>query len=186
MLIAGIGGQGVVFLINLLSEAALLADIPVASSEIHGLAQRRGSVVAGITFGKSTFGYLEEAGADYLIGLEPLEAQRCITYLNKDSRVVIDNNQIFPHSVNAQKLSYPDIDKFIEYLQSNIKQLIYNQDFSKDLNPILRNVYLLGRSTSLDGFPVPPESIVEAIKNTARPGMSDFSLMAFKLGRDFE
>lgn len=186
MLIAGIGGQGVVYLVNLLAEAALLADIPVASSEIHGLAQRRGSVVAGITFGHNTYGYLEEAGADYLIGLEPLEAQRCIGYLNKGSRVVIDNNRIFPHSVNSQKLSYPDVDKFVDFLDSNIKQLIYNPDFKLEFNPILRNVFILGRATSLAEFPVPSEFLEKAIENTARPKMSEESLNAFKLGRDFD
>ncbi|MBT7617221.1 MAG: hypothetical protein HN590_08065 [Calditrichaeota bacterium] len=184
MLIAGVGGQGVVYLINLLAEAALFADISVASSEIHGLAQRRGSVVAGITFGKNTYGYLEEAGADYLIGLEPLEAQRCISYLNKDSKAVIDNNQIFPHSVNSQKLTYPDVEQFTDYLDSNIGQLIYNPDFNLGMNPVLRNVFILGRAMSLEGFPVSDSAIEKAIESTTRANMFEDSLKAFKLGKN--
>ena len=184
MLIAGVGGQGVVYLINLLAEAALFADISVASSEIHGLAQRRGSVVAGITFGKNTYGYLEEAGADYLIGLEPLEAQRCISYLNKDSKAVIDNNQIFPHSVNSQKLTYPDVEQFTDYLDSNIGQLIYNPDFNLGMNPVLRNVFILGRAMSLEGFPVLDTAIEKAIESTTRANMFEDSLKAFKLGKN--
>ena len=184
MLIAGVGGQGVVYLINLLAEAALFADISVASSEIHGLAQRRGSVVAGITFGKNTYGYLEEAGADYLIGLEPLEAQRCISYLNKDSKAVIDNNQIYPHSVNSQKLTYPDVEQFTDYLDSNIGQLIYNPDFNLGMNPVLRNVFILGRAMSLEGFPVSDSAIEKAIESTTRANMFEDSLKAFKLGKN--
>ncbi|MDP8238583.1 MAG: 2-oxoacid:acceptor oxidoreductase family protein [Candidatus Hatepunaea meridiana] len=184
MLIAGIGGQGVVYLTNLITEAALLADIPVASSEIHGLSQRRGSVVAVITFGENTYGYIEEAGADYLIGLEPLEAQRCIPYLNRNSRVIIDNNQIFPHSVNAGKTSYPDVTAFADYLQKNIKQVIVNQDFDRELKPILRNTYILGRAVLLDGFPVPEASIEKAVENSAKAGFKDESIRAFLLGRN--
>ncbi len=186
MLIAGIGGQGVVYLTNLITEAALLTDIPVASSEIHGLSQRRGSVVAAITFGENTYGYIEEAGADYLIGLEPLEAQRCFPFLNKDSRVIIDNNRIFPHSVVTGKASYPDTDAFVNYLRKNIKQVIYNLDFDRDLNPILRNTYILGRAVQLEGFPVPYASIEKAIENTAKAGYEEESVRAFQLGRNKE
>ena len=182
MLIAGVGGQGVVYLTNMITEAALLADIPVASSEIHGLAQRRGSVVAGITFGEKTFGYIEEAGADYLIGLEPLEAQRCIPLLNKNSRVVIDDNRIFPHSVVTGKTKYPDVAAFVEYLKKNIKQVIFNQDYDKNLNPVLRNIYILGRAISLENFPLPPSTIEQAIESTAKIKYRDESIKAFKLG----
>jgi len=182
MLIAGIGGQGVVYLTNLIAEAALLADIPVASSEIHGLAQRRGSVMAGITFGENTYGYVEEAGADYLIGLEPLEAQRCLPFLSKDSRVIIDNNRIYPHSVTAGKASYPDITAFVDYLKRNIKQVIFNLDFDSKLKPILRNTYILGIATQLDGFPVPYKHIEKAIEHIAKSKHKEDSVKAFQLG----
>ncbi len=140
MLIAGVDGQGVVYLTNIIVEAALSADMPVASSEIHGLAQRRGSVVAGITFGEDSFGFVEEAGADFMLGLEPLEAQRCFRYLNTGSRVIIDNNMIFPHSVNAAKMTYPDPKVFVDYLQRNTQQEIFNRSFDRNLSPILRNI----------------------------------------------
>ena len=151
-------------------------------SEIHGLAQRRGSVVAGVTFGDNTFGYIEKAGADYLIGLEPLEAIRCLPLLNTNSKVVVDNNPIYPHSVTVGQTTYPDIDSFITFLKTNIKQVVFNQGFDDTLNPILRNVYLLGCAVSLEDFPIPVESIETAIKATARKQYSDDSLMAFRLG----
>jgi len=184
MLIAGIGGQGVVYLTNLITEAALHAGIPVASSEIHGLAQRRGSVVAGVTFGENTYGYIEEAGAEFLIGLEPLEAVRCITLLNAESKVVVDNNPIYPHSVTVGKTSYPDIDSFIDFLKLNIKQVVFNKDFDNNLNPILRNIYLLGKAVALEDFPIAPDSIEAAIQAKARPNVLKESLEAFRLGRN--
>lgn len=183
LLIAGVGGQGVVFLTNIITEAALLADIPVASSEIHGLAQRRGSVISGITLGSSTFGYIEEAGADYMIGLEPMEAQRCFRYLSKSSQVVIDNNQIYPHSVNAGNSDYPDIEAFVKYLRQNIKAVTYNLEFVEGMKPVLRNIYMLGRATNLDVFPIQAEFIEQAIEKIAREEYRSDSLEAFRLGR---
>ena len=103
ILIAGVGGQGVVYLTNLLVEAALEANIHVATSEIHGLAQRGGSVTASLTFGERSYGFIEKAGADFLLGLEALEAQRCLPFLHAGSIAVIDNNRIPPYSVNAEK-----------------------------------------------------------------------------------
>lgn len=182
MLIAGVGGQGVIYLTNLITDAALLADIPIASSEIRGLSQRRGSVMAGVTFGENTYGYIEEGGADYMIGLEPLEAQRRVHFLNKDSRVIIDDNRIFPHSVTSGKTSYPDIEAFVDYLKKNIKQVIYNLDFDRDLSPILRNTYILGRATQLDGFPIPYAYLEKAIENSAKAKYRKESVRAFRLG----
>lgn len=183
MLIAGIGGQGVVFVTNLIAEAAMISEVPVATSEIHGLSQRRGSVMAAVTFGENSFGFLEKGGADFLLGLESLEAQRCIDYLNRDSRVVIDSLEIYPHSVTSGKTNYPEIKLFIKYLEENISQVIYNLDFSSDLSPILRNVYLLGIASNLKDFPLKPESIEKAITKTARKKYLEESLRAFRMGR---
>ena len=185
MLIAGVGGMGIVYLTNLVTEAALLADIPVAASEIHGLAQRRGSVISGITLGENTYGGIEGAGADYLIGLEPLEAIRCLNFLHTKSRVIIDDHQIYPHMVNAGKAPYPDVERFVSYLNENIEQVVVNQSFDTQLNPILRNIYILGRATALEGFPIPFKSLEESIRRSAKEKYRDESLKALRLGKEF-
>lgn len=183
LLIAGVGGQGIIYLTNLLVEAALLADIPVATSEIHGLAQRGGSVIAGITFGEHTYGFIEEGGADFLIGLEPLEAQRCLPYLNKNSKVVIDNNKILPYSVNAQINSYPQTTSFINFLTKNIKQVVFISEINEQIDPIMRNVFILGRSTLLDGFPIHYNFIEKTIKASTKSDYKEKSIKAFQFGR---
>ncbi len=183
MLIAGIGGQGVVWLTKLIVEAAVQADIPAASSEIHGIAQRRGSVVAGVTFGDHAYGFVEEAEADFLIGLEPLEAMRCFSFLHRGSSVVIDDNRILPHIVNVGAMAYPDVDSFIEYLKKNVRQVICNQKFDAALSPVLRNVHILGKATQLEGFPLASADIEPALVKLARPGYERDTLRAFELGR---
>lgn len=186
LLVAGVGGQGVVYLTKLIVEAALLADLCVASSEIHGLSQRGGSVVAGITFGEDTYGFIERGGADFLIGLEPLEAQRCLHYLNAQSSVVIDNRRVLPYSVNAGKEPYPDSQSFFEYLRRHVRRVIVIEESDESVSPIARNVHALGRASTLDGFPIPFECIEKAIEKLARAGYKEQSREAFRLGRNHD
>ncbi len=69
LVLASVGGQGGVYLVRLLVRAATLAGLKVGTSEIHGLSQRGGSVTASLTFGENTYGFVDEAQADYMIGL---------------------------------------------------------------------------------------------------------------------
>ncbi len=165
MLIAGVGGQGVVYTTNLLVEAALLAGIPVATSEIHGLSQRAGSVVAGLTFGEKTFGFVQRGSADMLIGLEPLEAQRCLPYLNRGSMAVIDTYKILPFAVNAGKASYPDSEQFESYLSKHLAVVRFIKDIDQLVETKRRNIYLLGIASTLKNFPLEGKFIEMAILN---------------------
>jgi len=185
VLIAGVGGQGVVYLTNLLVEAAMLADIPVAVSEIHGLSQRGGSVNAGITFGEHTYGFIEEAGADFLLGLEALEAQRCVTALNKDSKVVVDNNRILPYSVNAETAKYPDTALYIQYLRKYLTDVIFIEEMPDEIEFISRNLFVAGCASQLAEFPLKFEFIEEAIRSSSKDGFAGKSLRALNLGRQY-
>jgi indolepyruvate ferredoxin oxidoreductase beta subunit len=182
MMIAGVGGQGVVYLTNLMVEAALIVGIPVATSEIHGLSQRGGSVTAGITFGENSYGFIEKGGADFIIGLEPLEAQRSLPFLSPKSQVIIDDKQVYPFSVNSGKAVYPDVMAFVEFLKDKIAQVIYNSEFDSNLNSLHRNLYILGKATKLDGFPLPLDSLEGAIVEMSNSRLRDESVRVFRLG----
>jgi indolepyruvate ferredoxin oxidoreductase beta subunit len=185
LVLASVGGQGGVFLVNLLVQAATLAGLKVGASEIHGLSQRGGSVTASLTFGENTYGFVDEAQADYMIGLEPLEAQRNLKYLHPESCAIIDSNRIIPHSVSSQQAEYPDTDGFIRYLEEHIRQVIYVSEESLDIAPIMRNLYVLGRTSELENFPVPVDSIQRTIEKMARPKLLEASRQAFSKGVNF-
>lgn len=180
LIIAGVGGQGVIYLTELLCEAAVLADIQVATSEIHGLSQRGGSVVVGITFGENTFGSVEEGGADFLLGLELMEAQRYLIYLHKNSVAVIDDTKIFPHFVNASKASYPDTKLFLDYLMKNIKEVIFIHEVPDEIGTIMRNIVVLGKAASHNNFPVHPKFIEQAIRELSKDKFADITLKTFQ------
>jgi len=185
LVLASVGGQGGVFLVNLLVNAATLAGLKVGTSEIHGLSQRGGSVTASITFGENTYGFVDEGQADFMIGLEPLEAQRNLKYLYPESCAIIDSNRMIPHSVSSQQASYPDTDAFISYLDEHIRQVIYVSEQTPDITPIMRNLYVLGRASNLNDFPVPVECIQQAIEKMAKPALLEASREAFLNGVDY-
>ncbi len=185
-MVAGVGGQGVVYLTNLLVEAALLADIPVATSEIHGLSQRGGSVTAAMTFGEHGYGFIEKAGADFLLGLEVLEAYRCLPYLNKNSQAVIDSNKKLPYLVNAGKVEYPEPDTLKIYLETNIKELVFVEDMPEEVISITRNIFVAGCATQLEGFPVSYKQIKEAIISSSKSGYEVKSLKALEMGMEYQ
>lgn len=182
ILIAGVGGQGIVYLTNIIAEASVIADIPICVSEIHGLSQRGGIVVAGIGLGEHCTGFIGKASVDLLIGLESLETQRCIPYLHKRSSVLFGINKIIPYSVNAGMVEYPNIESLFNYLNNQCKQVVFVKDFPKDINSVLYNVYMLGIAIQMKALPFKAEQIQEAIKKIVHESQLEKSLAAFNQG----
>src|ERR1035437_1664435 len=186
ILIAGVGGQGIVYLTNIIVQSAMLSEIPVSVSEIHGLSQRGGVVTAGIGLGEHCTGFIGKAGVDFLIGLEPLETQRCLPYLHKNSGVIFGNHRIPPYSVNAQMAEYPDVNSFVNYLHGQCKEVIFVEHFPETVDSVLQNIFLLGRATRMKDFPLKKEKIEQAINSTVMGGYKEKTLNVFKQGMEFE
>jgi indolepyruvate ferredoxin oxidoreductase beta subunit len=185
ILISGVGGQGVVYVTNLFVEAALLSDLPVSSSEIHGLSQRSGSVSSMMTFGENSYGFIEQAGANFLIGLELLEAQRGLPFLNSKSKAIIDNNKILPYAVNAQMAEYPDSFEFIDYLKKHIEEVIFIENMPGEVGYISRNLFVVGCASQLDGFPLGFDQLHQAVQTTSRDFQLEMNTRVFELGKEF-
>ncbi len=185
ILIAGVGGQGIVYLTNIIVEAAMLSDIPVCVSEIHGLSQRGGVVTAGIGLGKHCTGFIGKANVDLLIGLEPLETQRCVSHLHKNSSVIFGNYKIAPYSVNAETAQYPEINPFIYYLKSQIDKLIFINELPKEISAVLQNIYFLGVATQAKCLPFSRKIIEMAIRNTVMDYHLENTIDIFNKGLNF-
>ena len=182
LLIAGVGGQGIVYLTNIIVEAAMLSEIPVSVSEIHGLSQRGGVVTAGIGLGEHCTGFIGKAGVDFLIGLEPLETQRCLPFLHKNSSVIFGNHRIQPYSVNAQTAEYPNVNSFVDYLKGQCKEVVFIEHFPETIDSVLQNIFLLGRATRINDFPLKAVKIEEAIHATVMGYYKEKTLNVFKQG----
>jgi len=105
---AGVGGQGTILASNILANTGLELGYDVKTAEVHGMAQRGGTVESHIRWGEKVYSPLVEQGmADYLVGFETLEAARWPTYLKKDATVLINDFRIPPPLVNLGKAQYP-------------------------------------------------------------------------------
>ena len=182
ILIAGVGGQGIVYLSNIIVEAAMISNIPVNVSEIHGLSQRGGVVTSGIGLGKNCTGFIKTAGVDYLIGLEPLETQRCINLLHKQSCVIFGNYRMMPYSVNAQMAEYPDVSKLVEYLTSQCREVVFVEKFPDEIEAVNYNIFLLGKAATIKDFPLKADIIEKAIDNIVEGNYKEKTLRIFKMG----
>lgn len=113
ILLVGVGGQGVLLVSTIIAQAAIELSFDVKTNEVHGMAQRGGSVLAQVRYGKEVFSPLVwEGTVDLLISLEKAEALRYAHYLKKDALAVVSNQTIIPVTVSSGKAEYPsDLDQ---------------------------------------------------------------------------
>jgi len=120
IVIAGVGGQGTLLTSRILGGLAVRQGLDVKLSEVHGMAQRGGSVVTYVRYGESVAEPLVEPGqADMLIAFERLEALRYTHFLKKDGVVVINDHRIDPVSVMTGAAEYPE--NIVETLSTRYK-----------------------------------------------------------------
>ncbi|MGI5912264.1 MAG: indolepyruvate oxidoreductase subunit beta [Syntrophomonadaceae bacterium] len=108
ILIVGVGGQGTVLTSRILAQVAVQMGYDVKVSEIHGMAQRGGSVVTQVRYGEKVYSPIIAKGdADILLAFEKLEAARWLDYLKPEGMVIINNEQVDPLPVMSGKMKYP-------------------------------------------------------------------------------
>jgi len=168
ILLAGVGGQGVLFASNIISETLFKAGFEVKTSSVKGMSQRLGSVVSNVRFGKKVYSPISRK-IDYLVGFELLEALRYIEYLDKDGAGIVNNYE-------ARIEAYPD--GIAERLKKNNIELI---DGEKVLdNKKMINLFFLGiLSRHLD---IEKRFWVESIKEIIPEKCVDVNLKAFDFG----
>jgi len=108
VLMAGVGGQGIILASDILSEVMLDAGYDVKKSEIHGMAQRGGSVSSHIRFGEKVYApTIPKGEADYLICFEKLELLRWLDFCNEETKIIVNELEINPPMVNLGEAEYP-------------------------------------------------------------------------------
>jgi indolepyruvate ferredoxin oxidoreductase beta subunit len=184
VLLAGVGGQGVLLGSEVLAEVASRAGFDVKKSEVHGMAQRGGSVVSHLRFGAAVFSPLISRGAaDYLVSFERLETLRYLDYLGPRSVVLVNNQQIIPLPVAVGKASYPaDIEA---RLQATGVRTCFVEGHAIALaagNAKAVNAVILGALAAI--MPFAPELWEQALRQQLPARLLDLNVRAFALGRE--
>ncbi len=184
---SGVGGQGVVVLSDIFCEAAMLDGFDVAKAEVHGMAQRGGSIVAYARIGGKVESPLVETGkADAIIGFEILETARVMPMLKLGGSVVVNMKYIQPNcTVAGAKMKTQQ--ELMNIIKSKTKQ-VYEVDgggiAQKVGNPLVVNTVLLGALSALKGIPVKRESFEKAMAGRLKEKYLSVNLKAFALGRE--
>ena len=100
--LVGVGGQGILLTANLLGRVAALAGLDVKKSEIHGMAQRGGSVASSVRFGEMVHSPIIPAGeSDLLVAFDRLEALRCAPQLKAGGKALVNDVYLTPVTVSS-------------------------------------------------------------------------------------
>ena len=146
ILFVGVGGQGTILASKVLTEGVLKHGYDVKMSEVHGMAQRGGSVTTQVRFGKKVYSPLIEKGtADVIVSFEKSEAARWMPFLKKDGYLVVNDYEIYPVPVLIGAEKYPE--NVNERLKAAVEKTIIVDaaGIAEELGNIkAQNVVLLG------------------------------------------
>ena len=183
---SGVGGQGVVVLSDIYCEAAMLDGFDVAKAEIHGMAQRGGSIVAYARIGSKVESPLIETGkADAIVGFEILETARALPMLKKNGTVIVNMKYIPPNCMVAGAKPKKTEDLMSLLRARALVHEVEGVGIAEKLgNMLVVNTVLLGALSALPEIPVKVESFQQAIAGRLKEKYISLNLKAFQLGRD--
>ncbi len=185
LIIVAVGGQGNLLASKVLGEAALLSDLPVRMSEIHGMAQRGGVVESALVFGDAESSIISDGEADVLVSFEPSEALRALNKCNSKTKVITSLSPVQPFTVAIGRGVYPEIDTMKKLLDEKTGGLIsFNAvELAEKAGTVMSvNMVLLGALIQTGILPIPAENVKTAIQTTTKKAFVDINIKAFDLG----
>lgn len=187
--IVGVGGQGVLMASMVLGNAAMNSGYKAAMSEVHGMAQRGGSVLSTLRFGDDVISPLEAVGnADLIMGFEPVETVRNLPLANKDSVILMNLDPVLPSMVAAGFEEYPDIEKLkkaVTDFNPNLKTIDATRIAIDAGKAVAANAVMIGAVAAMDGFPLSKEVLLDALKMQVPQKFLDLNIKAFEMGYNF-
>lgn len=123
ILMVGVGGQGIILASKVLSKGLINAGYDVKMSEVHGMAQRGGSVTTQIRYGKKVYSPIIGKGeADVIVSFEKMEAMRYLEYLKPSGKLIVNDYEIPSVPILSGQVGYPS--NIIEELKSKVHTIV--------------------------------------------------------------
>jgi indolepyruvate ferredoxin oxidoreductase, beta subunit len=184
ILMVGVGGQGVILASEIISEVMMRAGHDVKKSEVHGMAQRGGSVSSHVRFGPKVYSPLIKKGdADVLFSFELLESVRYLDFLRSDALLIVNNQKVLPPSVTLGADTYPE--QLPELLRERFSRvdIVDALGIAKQAgNARALNVAFLGALSKHFGV---DENLWKDVISSMLPAkLVDVNIKAFMLGRE--
>ena len=184
--IVGVGGQGVLLASMVLGNAAMDMGFDVAMSEVHGMAQRGGSVLSTVRFGDGVVSPLEAVGsADMIMGFEPVETCRNLSLGNRGTVVLMNMDPVLPSMVAAGFEEYPSLDLLKERVSSenpNTITIDATDIAVKAGKAVAANAVMIGAVAAVKGFPIPKDVLLKALMSQVPEKFRELNAKAFEMG----
>ena len=185
----GVGGQGTLLATRVLGEAALLADVQVVVSEIHGMAQRGGVVESAVVMGAVQSPVISDGEADVLMAFEPLEALRALRKCSARSLVIANTSPISPFTVSSGREQYPDIAEMMKTVSDQVGRLIAIDARSlarRAGSALAVNMVLVGTLMRHGNMPFDRGVVETVLNNKTKRAFLEINHKAFDLGFQVE
>jgi len=180
IILTGVGGQGIITMLSLIDEAAVVEGYDVKSSELHGLSQRGGSVEAHVRFGKKVYSPMVANGqADLIFAMEITEGLRESVKAGKNT-VILVNDYFLAFN---EKVLKEEALKNLKTLKNQLYLVPASQVCKDKLqNEIVCTTYLLGYASNKGLLPLKKASLLQAIKNIVPEKYQELNINALNLG----
>ncbi len=182
ILIVGVGGQGTLLTSRIIAQVAVQLGYDVKVSEVHGMAQRGGSVVSQVRYGEKVYSPIIKKGdADVILAFEKIEAARWLDYLKPDGKVIINDERVDPLPVMSGKSKYPTdiVDKIRNVIPDTVE--VNASEIAIECGNIrTANVVLVGLLTF--AMDIPTSEVEKAIREMVPAKAIDVNLLAFQEG----
>lgn len=185
--LVGVGGQGIILTADILAKTAAVAGMDVKKSEIHGMAQRGGSVSSQVRFGDSVASpIIQEGASDILVAFDKLEALRCAHLLAENGTAIVNDMYLVPVTVSSgQQADVEDLDGKVKAAIANLKLVDAMKIATEGAgNARTMNMVLAGALSAM--CPFPEEAWHTAMKEMLsgpKAKLLDVNMKAFALGR---
>ena len=193
ILLAGVGGQGLMLLSQVMGDACTRSGVKVVVGAQHGLAQRSGSISAHVRIGDAYSPLIPYGTADLIIAMDAMEALRYVEYLKQGGTVVMNSRITHPPLETApivknrqEKRIYITLEQVREQLGKVAGRIIAidaKNVAAQAGNPRTENIVLLGAASALSGFPILTEPLKESVKRVVPESAVEANLKAFSLGQ---
>jgi len=184
VVLTGVGGQGVITAANILGKAAVRAKVNVFVSEVHGMAQRGGSVNCTVRMGRVSGPLVASGTADALLSMEPIESLRYIGYTNKNTKLITDITPVIPFTVSVGTEKYPPINEVFKELEKYTN--LYKIDATKIAREagaiITKNIVMLGSLAATNLLPFDEKILLETILDNVPAKFKEVNKKAFEGG----
>lgn len=187
IVLAGLGGQGILFIAKTIGRAAMAKGLNVVMNEIHGMAQRGGSVVTNVRIGDVYSAAVADGTADLIVSTELNETLRVASKAGPGTVTVASEVPIYPLTSFTGFDTYPEADEVRAEIDRVFPEVHYT-------NPVeqahrcgylqVANTALLGAVMALELLPVSEDEVLSSMKKHVGAGIFKVNKKAFHLGFD--